>query len=90
MTDVGAFERGDGFLHDLHRNTERQHRSVFETFDQPLPDRAIERRHVFGAMQQQTIDVRLSEGVERSVDAGVDGRPHVAPRGIRRQFASAG
>ena len=86
VTDVRTIERGDGFLHALHRNAERQHRSVFQPLDQPLPDGAVERRHVFGAMQQETIDMRLSEGVEGGVDAGIDRGPDVAPRRIGREF----
>ena len=71
----------------LHGNAERQHRAVFQQFDQPLPHRAAESGHVRGAMQQQAIDA--VRGAAHASDAAmlrIHRRAHFAARRIGRKF----
>src|SRR5580704_1951337 len=86
MLDIGALEGRKSVLRCLDRNTQHIDRSVFEQFDQAVPNRAVMRRHVRGAMEKQTVDSVSLQGGERCRDAFVNGGASFAPGSIRRQL----
>ena len=86
MAHIAAIERRERFIRRLHGDAKPEHRSVFKSFDQPFPHRAMEFRHVGRTMQQEAIDLLAPERIERLLDARIDGSADFAARSAGSQI----